>query len=200
MATVSSDHFDRPPLVPIPRLLTAADLAALPNELPSGPVKYELDNGSLIMMAPAGEPHADVQATMVTELMVQGERRGHGKAYGEVGVVLWKNPFRVVEPDAAFVVKASLPVRTSPERYLETIPELVVEIRSKNDTNPYVFRKVADYLDAGVQLVWVIDPEAATIVEHRPGAAPKTIPASDELQCEEIIPGFRLPLSELFRE
>lgn len=129
MATVSADHFNRPPLMPILRLLTAADLAALPNELPSGAVKYELDNGNLVMMSPAGEPRADIQAAMATELRIQGERRGHGKAYGEVGVILWKNPFRVVEPDAAFVRKISLPVKTSPERYLETIPELVVEVR-----------------------------------------------------------------------
>jgi Uma2 family endonuclease len=199
MATVSAEHFNRPPLVPVSRLLTAADLAALPDELPSGPVKYELDNGSLIMMAPAGEPHADSQAFLITELKIQGERRGHGKAYGEVGVILWKNPFRVVEPDAAFVKKSSLPVKTSPERYLETIPELVVEVRSKNDTKPYVARKVADYIDAGVQLVWVVDPDESIVTEHRAGAPVKVLTRTDTLQCEEIIPGFRLPLSDLFR-
>lgn len=199
MATVSADHFDRPPLVPVPRLLTAADLAALPDELPSGPVKYELDNGRLIMMAPAGEPHADGQKTIVTELTVQGERRGHGKAYGEVGVVLWTNPFRVVEPDAAFVKSISLPVRLSPEGYLETIPELVVEVRSKNDTKAYLARKVADYLASGVQLAWVIDPEESTVTEHRRGLVPKTLVGNGTLECEGIVPGFRLSLADLFR-
>jgi Uma2 family endonuclease len=198
MATVSSDHFDRSPLVPTPRLLTAADLAALPDELPSGPVRYELDNGSLIMMAPAGESHADTQKFIVTELTVQGERRGCGKAYGEIGVILWKNPFRVVEPDAAFVKKTSLPLQISPEGYLETIPELIVEVRSKNDTKAYIARKVGDYLDAGAQLVWVIDPDDATAIEHYAGAAAKSLSITDVLECEDIIPGFRLPLRELF--
>ena len=198
MATVSAEFFDRPPIVPVERLLTAADLAALPDELPSGPVHYELDNGRLVTMAPAGEPHADTQATIVAELMVQGQRRGHGKAYGEVGVILWKNPFRVVEPDAAFVKQSSLPVRTSAERYLETIPELIVEIRSKNDSKPYVVRKVADYLAAGVLLVWVVDPEEKSVSAHRLGTAPKPLLVGDALECEDLIPGFRLLLSDLF--
>ena len=197
MATVSADHFDRPMIVPVPRLLTAADLAALPDELPTGAVRYELDNGRLIMMAPAGEPHANAQTTIITELKTQGERRGYGKAYGEIGVILWKDPFRVVEPDAAFVKKESLPVKISPERYLETIPELVVEVRSKNDTKPYIERKVADYLDVGAQLVWVVDPDKSIVAEHRPGATPNTLSRNGTLQCEDIIPGFRLSLSEL---
>ena len=198
MATISSQHFDRPLIVPVPRLLTAADLAALPDELPTGPVKYELDNGRLVTMAPAGEPHADSQASIVTELKLQGERKGHGKAYGEIGVILWKNPFRVVEPDAAFVKTSSLPVRISPERYLETIPELIVEVRSKNDTKAYLAQKVADYLAAGARLVWVIDPDDSTVTEHRPGSEPRTLSRGDTLPCEDIIPGFRLSLAELF--
>jgi Uma2 family endonuclease len=199
MATVASDFMDRAPLTTISRLLTAADLAALPDELPSGPVKYELDNGGLIMMAPAGEPHGDVQGSIIADLKYQGERRGYGKAYGEVGVILWRNPFRVVEPDACFVTNASLPVKTSPERYLETIPELVVEVRSKNDTKAYMSRKVADYLQAGVRLVWVIDPDNATVIEHRTGGVENTHKVGDELRCEDIVPGFRVALADMFR-
>jgi Uma2 family endonuclease len=200
MATVSADFFNRPPVVPVGRLLTAADLAELPNELPSGPVGYELDNGSLIMMAPAGEPHAEVQATIIAELKLQGQRPGHGKVYGEVGIILWKSPDRVVEPDAAFILKSSLPVRLSPERYLETIPELIVEVRSRNDTMPYVSRKVADYMAAGAKLVWVIDPDKSTVVEHRPGVAAKSFQKGDVLGCEDIIPGFQLAVGELFQQ
>jgi len=199
MATVAPSFIDRSPLVVTTRLLTAADLAELPNDLPSGPVDYELDNGSLVMMAPAGEPHADVQASIITELKLQGERRGHGKAYGEVGVILWKKPDRVVEPDAAFVKQTSLPVRLSPERYLLNIPELIVEVRSKNDSKPYVARKIADYLAAGVHVAWVIDPDHFTVEEHRPGTASRILKREDSLSCEDIIPGFHLALADLFR-
>lgn len=233
MVTISDTHLDRPLVEPVMPLLTAADLAVYPDDLPSGPVKYELDNGRLIVdampggltaadldalptelprgtvdyeldngrliiMSPTGDRHADVHLAIGSELKLQGERRGHGKAYVEVGVILWKDPFRVVGPDVAFVKRDSLPVKTSPEGYLETVPELIVEVRSKNDTKPYVARKVADYLATGVQLVWIVDPEVSTVEEHRPGLAQKTHSRDSILQCEDVIPGFRLSLADLF--
>lgn len=180
--------------------LTAADIDALPRDLPSGPVDYELDNGSLLIMSPTGERHGDIQLAIGTELKLQGERRGYGKAYVEVGLVLWKSPIRIVGPDVAFVKKSSAPVQKSPEGYLETIPELIVEVRSKNDTKPYLARKVADYLQAGVQLVWIVDPEESMVIEHRAGGAPRALGMADCLQCEEIIPGFELSIATLFGE
>ena len=68
----------QPQLPPPKRLLTAADLAALPDELPSGPVKYELDQGRLVtLMAPPGEIHGFHQGTIIYLLKLHGERAGH---------------------------------------------------------------------------------------------------------------------------
>src|SRR5690349_251333 len=134
------------------RLLTVADLAALPNELPSGPVKYELDDGKLVLMAPPGGEHGRVQHRVGWVLAHYAERLGLGEAFGEVGIILRRNPDRLVGPDAAFVATRSLPVRLSSEGYLETIPELVVEVRSKNDTVPELREKIDEYLEAGVRI------------------------------------------------
>jgi Uma2 family endonuclease len=84
-------------------------------------------------------------------LLAQGEQKGHGKAYTEVGIVLARNPDHLVGADAAFIMNRSLPAREAPEGYLETVPELIVEIRSKNDTTTEINEKVTDYLQAGVQ-------------------------------------------------
>src|SRR5262245_24289558 len=110
------------------RLLTAADVAALPDDLPSGKVKYELYEGRLVIMPLPGAEHSDGQLRISSYLFTLGELRGYGKAFSEVGIVLGRKPDSVVGPDAAFVTKASLPIRKSPEGYLETIPELVVEV------------------------------------------------------------------------
>lgn len=183
------------------RRWTVADLAALPDELPSGPVRYELDNGALITMSPPGELHGAYEANLITELKVQGERRGLGKARsGDVGIVLWRNPDRVVGADAAFVAAASLPIRRSPEGYLETIPDLVVEVMSPNDTRPEVQRKVDDYLRAGVRVVWVADPARRTLAIHRPGQAVETLGEADTLTVPEVIPGFALRVADAFVE
>jgi Uma2 family endonuclease len=192
---------DEPRVRATQRLLTAADLAALPDDLPSGPVKYELDLGRLVpLMSPPGEMHGAHQATIVTLLKLLGERPGHGKALGEVAIILRRNPDRVFAPDAAFIARRSLPVRTSPEGYLETIPELVVEVRSKNDRVAAIRAKADSYLKAGVILVWVIDPVKKAVGIYRRRQRARELRMGDTLTAESVIPGFRVAVAELFDE
>jgi Uma2 family endonuclease len=182
------------------RLLTAADLAVLPSELPSGTVLYELDNGKLVIMAPPGDVHGAVEANFTYSLKDQADRKGLGKVRcGEVGIVLWRDPDRVVGADAAFIANASLPLRLSPEGYLETIPELVVEVRRPNETHASLRRKAEDYLAAGVRVVWVADPETQVVTEYRQGQPPRTWGHADTLTVEDVIPGFQVPVRDLFQ-
>jgi Uma2 family endonuclease len=186
---------------PFERLFSAADLQVLPTELPSGPIDYELDNGRLVfIMVPPGNTHGAAESNIVTQLKVQGEFKGHGKARTEVGVVLWRNPDRVVTADVLFIAKKSLPINESPEGYLETIPELVVEIRSKNDSLKYVQRKVDHYLKAGVEVVWIADWSAMTVTAHSADSEPIVHNSTDTLQLPELIPGFSIPVADVFRE
>lgn len=145
-------------------------------------------------MSPPVARHGSIQAIISAELIVQGQRKGFGSGYTEVGVLLARSPDHVLGPDAAFVMRQSLPAQLTPEGYLETIPQLIVEIRSKNE----VAEKVADYLKAGAILVWVIEPTQESVVEHRMNRLPKTYSKSDTLVCDDVIPGFRLALAELF--
>jgi Uma2 family endonuclease len=182
------------------RLLTAADLAVLPSELPSGPVRYELDNGRLVILPVHSDAHGAVEVTLASELKVQGERQGAGKARcGGVGVILWRDPDRVIGADALFLANTSLPVRRSPEDYLETVPDLIVEVCDPWDTVPEIRAKVDDCLTAGVRVVWVADPETRTVTAHRPGRPPHVFTDEDPLTVEDILPGFRMPVRDVFR-
>ncbi len=182
------------------RLLTVADLAALPSELPSGTVRYELDDGRLIIMSPTSRKHGKAELRLANALFTQGEQRNLGEAQvGEAGIILRRNPDRVVGVDAAFFATSSLPIRESSEEYYETIPDLVVEVRSKNDTGPEVLEKVNEYLEAGVRVVWVADPKKKTITAYRPKRKPKVFTTKDTLTVEDVIPGFQLPVAEVFR-
>jgi Uma2 family endonuclease len=188
-------------LQPVQRWFTAADLPALPTELPSGPIDYELDNGKLVfIMVPPGDTHGAAQLKIGGRLLVDGEFKGCGKARTEVGVVLWRNPDRVLTPDVLFVANKSLPLRLSNEGYLETIPELVVEVRSKNDSLKYIQHKVDDYLKAGVEVVWVADPAARTIAVHVSGRNPVVHSEADVLSLPDLIPDFTLLVSDIFQE
>jgi Uma2 family endonuclease len=201
MSKVSDSGFlSAPPPPPPERLLTVADLAALPEELPSGHAIYELDNGRLIIMPPPGDLHGAVEVKLSSPLFTQGEERGLGKVRcGEVGIVLWRNPDRVVGADAVFIANSSLPLRISPEGYLETIPDLVVEVMSKNDSWEAVRKKVEDYLKAGVRVVWVANPKTRTVTEFRRGQE-TVYTEKDILTVEDIIPGFHLPVARVFQE
>jgi Uma2 family endonuclease len=182
-------------------LFTLADLGLMPTDLPSGPVRYELHHGRLITMPPPGDIHGAVELKVAGALLVQGESAGLGKARcGEVTVVLGRNPDHVFGADAAFISNSRLPIRRSPEGYLETIPDLVVEVRSKNESLPATARKAADYLAAGVVVVWVVDPLSRNVVEYRQGAEPRTWEEGDTLTVEDVIPGFRLAVRDALAE
>ncbi len=159
-------------LVAMPRLLTAADLAAMPDELPSGPIKYELEDGRLVVMPLPGGIHGAVNANIVFQLKLQGDQHGYGKTLTETGVILRRSPDRVVGPDSCFVTAASLPLDYSPEGFLTAVPPLIVEVRSKNDTTAELERKAGEYLAAGARLVWVPDPIPRLWSSIRPGILP----------------------------
>ncbi len=181
-----------------PRLLTAADLAEMPTSLPGGDVKYELDDGVLVVTAPPGGDHGRKQHVVGRILDREAEQKGLGRAYGEVGIVLRRGPDRVPGADAAFLTIDQLPARYTREGYLETIPKLIVEILSKNDTPPEIESKVAEYLAAGAVEVWVLDADAQKIAKHT-AAAVSTVSGGESL-TSELLPGFRVAVSQFFTE
>ena len=101
MATASVEPSGQFIPTPVARLLTSADLAAMPDQLPSGPVDFELHQGRLVLMSPTGTTSCNLQARIASALISQGEEQGHGEAGTEGGVILSKNPDTVVGPDVA---------------------------------------------------------------------------------------------------
>lgn len=178
-------------------ILTAADIARLPRTLATTDVRYELHDGRLMVMAPPGAGHARRQARFARYLLTEGEEKGHGQAFAEVGLLLRRNPDHLVGPDAAFLTTAQLPPRLSPEGYLLTVPALVIEVRSKNDTQPEIDEKVREYLAAGAVLVWVADPDARTVTAYRTGKPVATFGTTDTLTADPVIPGFSVPVADL---
>lgn len=168
----------------------------MPRSLPSGDVRYELDDGVLITMPPPGDGHATQQARIIRYLF-DAQDLGLGEVRGEVGVVLRRDPDRVVGPDASFILAASLPVRRSREGYLETIPELIVEVRSPNDTRPEVAAKNQEYFDAGVQVVWLIDPATRTVSACNADGSVQLFRDGDTLTCP-FLPGFGVAVRLVF--
>ena len=109
-------------------------------------------------------------------------------------------PGKVRYPDVSFIRKERLPDGLTSEGYTHIPPDLAVEVVSPNDLAYEVENKVLEYLDAGVALVWVIDPEARTVHIHRRDGSVGWLREEDELSGEDVVPGFRCPCRGLVPE
>jgi Uma2 family endonuclease len=80
------------------------------------------------------------------------------------------------------------------------VPDLVVEVLSKGNTKGEMSRKLEEYFGAGVRLAWVVDPRKRTVRVHTTATRSRLLREPDELDGGEVLPGFRLPLTELFHQ
>ena len=178
-------------------LFTIADLDALPTELPSGTVRYELEAGRLLAMSPTGARHGRIEMRLGALLYQIAERLGGELNGGEVGVILSRDPDTLFGGDLIYYTAASLPPRESVEGYLETPPDIAIEIRSKNERRARVLRKTELYLSAGVKEVWYVEPARNEVHVHCPGEAPRLYTAAEEL-TSPLLPGVSISLAALF--
>jgi Uma2 family endonuclease len=117
---------------------------------------------------------------------------------GEAGCRLRRDPDTTVGIDVVYI-SAELAARESDETSLiDGVPVLVVEILSPNDTQEQIDEKSDSYLQAGVALVWVIDPHDRTVTIYRPGQEPELVNVRQELSGDPHLPGFRVPVAQLF--
>jgi Uma2 family endonuclease len=126
-------------------------------------------------------------------------------AENRLGIVLGADgmlrlaPGLVRIPDVSFVSWNSLPGRAFPrEEVWRLAPDLAVEVVSRGNTRQEMTRKLADYLSAGVRLVWYIYPDTCTVQVYESLDRSVTLTAEETLDGGEVLPGFRLPLSTLF--
>ena len=111
-------------------------------------------------------------------------------------------PAKVRRADVAFVAAGRLaPEKYRAEGHCSVVPDLVAEVISPNDTAGAVNAKVAEWLSAGVRLVWVIDPDARTVFGyHRDRSDSADIRREgDTLTGDPVLPGFAVPVADLFK-
>jgi Uma2 family endonuclease len=107
-------------------------------------------------------------------------------------------PGKVRKPYVSFIRRDRLPDALTSEGYTYIPPDLAVEVLSPNDLAYEVENKVLEYLNAGVALVWVINPEARTVHIHRGDGSVGWLREEDELGGEDVVPGFGCRVAVLF--
>ena len=102
--------------------------------------------------------------------------------------------------DASFICRGRLPNEELPQGHVKLAPDLAVEVVSPNDLYYEVQAKVAEYLAAGVRMVWVIDPDNRTVMARALGAdQPMELRDRDELTGGDVLPEFRCRVTDLFQ-
>jgi Uma2 family endonuclease len=174
------------------KLVTAEELLAMPAE----DAVIELIDGEIKRMSPAGFQHGNIVMLIGISLGSYVRERRLGKVTAaETGFILRRNPDTVRAPDVAFVRKERLVPVTG---YFPGPPDLAVEVISPNDTYSEVNTKVLDWLRSGVRLVIVVDPSKQVADIHRSLTETQHIDIDGALDGGEVVPGWTLPLRELF--
>jgi Uma2 family endonuclease len=176
------------------RTMTADELLAMPDD----GVRRELVAGELREMTPPGERHGDAAQNINRSLDAHVFARRLGKVRPEIGYLLKSEPDTVRAPGVSFVQGDRLPAGGPMPGYFRGAPDLAVEVVSPHDRSSEVRAKVREYLAAGTAMVVVVDPEDRTVSVYRPGRDPLDLTEADVIDGEDVLPGWRMPVRDIF--
>jgi Uma2 family endonuclease len=187
---------DRVRFRPAPGTATEKDVLALHDH--EGRL-YELMHGVLVEKA-VGLRESFLAIALASILRAFVRPRNLGMVTGEAGMMrLMAGLVRI--PDAAFISWNRLPNRRVPtEPIPDLAPDLAVEVLSVGNTPGEMARKRQEYFSAGVQVVWQVDPRTRTVEVFTTPDQSTVLHEAQTLEGGMVLPGFMLPLQELFAE
>ena len=155
---------------------------------------YEYIKGEIIRMPAASLEHGIICSKVYLSLALYVQEH-------QLGIVVTPDTGfqvgeRVLKPDVAFLSTDSLPDDHS--RACPVPPDLAVEVVSPSDAFQRVIDKAFAYLEAGTQIVWVLEPRSKTIMVFRSEIDIKTLTRKDTLTGEDVVEGFSCPVAQLF--
>jgi Uma2 family endonuclease len=161
---------------------------------------YELVRGEVVQLSPPNFEHGYICLNIGSILRDYAKRSGLGAAVGnDAAVRTTRDPDTLRGADVAYYTYDRFP-RTERKAVIPKVaPDLAVEVNSPSNRPGETRQKVTEYLNAGVLMVWVVDPESRTVSIERPnGAEPIVLNETDILENLPELPGFRCLVSEFF--
>ena len=165
---------------------------------PIVPDGYEIVDGELVEMPPMSEEANWIGGQLFAAINAFVVANKLGRVYPQDTVFRAFPGKRITirKPDVAFIRKDRLAERPS-KKDLAIPPDLVAEILSPTDSAVEVNAKIEQYLAAGVQLVWVIDPDSRVALVFRSNGTISKVRENEELDGENVLPGFKCKLSSV---
>ena len=170
-------------------LVSLDEFARLPDE----PGKQELSDGELVIVPPVKFIHNKISRRLYDSLRACVTSAGVGDVWFEAGFQL--GPRTVRQPDVAVV----LGHRVAPDdAWLKGAPDIAIEVLSPGNSAEDIELKISQYLTAGAKSVWIVSPKARQVRVYRADGTHALLREPQSLTGESVLPGFGLPLAELF--
>ena len=186
-----------PPAPPGDRLLTAEEYLNLPDD----GRRTELVRGKVVEVSQPNWEHGGIGAWLAYLMQTYLLNRGIGRPFVEAGVQTERGPDTVRGPDAFFCSYERLPAdQPRPRRIPDIAPEVVFETLSPSNRQGDILRKTAEYLEAGVLCVVVINPVRRTAVLYFPDDEPTFLREHDRLALPAPLDGWTPTVAELLAE
>jgi len=160
--------------------------------------RTELIKGEIIYLMPTGLLHGIIEFAIAAILrnFVQLHQLGYVFG-GETGIYITREPDTVRGVDAAYISHERF-AQIKSTSYLDVAPELVVEVMSPDDSWTEINDKIEEYFAIGVVLIWIVNPKRKLVHVYRSPTTLEILRAHDTLTGDEVLPGFAVPLTELF--
>ncbi|WP_199250551.1 Uma2 family endonuclease [[Phormidium] sp. ETS-05] len=153
--------------------------------------------GELIIMAPVGGDSGNREADLIADLVIWNRQTGLGYTFSSSTIFKLPNGADR-SPDAAWIQGERYAALTPEQRrkFPPIAPDFVIELRSATDDLSSLQLKMQEYLDSGVRLGWLINPQGQQVEIYRFGQEVEVRNLPAELSGEEVLPGFTLNLSQ----
>ena len=155
---------------------------------------YEYVKGGLVPMSSPALGHAKISARITHYLFTHVSENRLGDVFVEAG---FKVGDRGMKPDVAFISTSRLPEDESKGSPIP--PDFAVEVVSPTDVQWRVTEKVQAYLDAGTQMVWVVESVMKTVTVYRSATDIQVFTDADTLTGEDVVPGFSCRVTQFFQ-
>lgn len=175
---------------------TPEDLLTMPDNK-----QYELVNGQLVERSMGSESDwVGLEINVRLREFVRANKLGF--IFGPTsGYQCFRHDRKQVrKPDGSFIAAGRLPGDRVPKGHIRIVPDLALEVVSPKDSYSTVDTKIHEYLDAGVRLVWVINPDTRTVKVYRQDdRRPVELTDGDQLDGADVLPGFRCAVTDILQ-
>ncbi|MCA9018172.1 MAG: Uma2 family endonuclease [Planctomycetaceae bacterium] len=178
---------------------TAEEFLDARPELPEAGRWTELDQGKVIILDPPDIDHGTVVMNISKVLSVFFHKADQGYACFDLGLLVKRNPDTVRFP-AVSIFKTGERFEETDKAISERKPAVIIEVASTNSRRKLMQDHVSEYVNWGVELIWVIDPKSREVLEYQPGRGSQVIDASGKIHGGDILPDFTMKVKDLFAE